>query len=163
MNAKQFSALLVELNACSEAQEWASGKSLAVVWKTCKRGDWLLWLCGKMAKKPNWPTRKEVVLAACDCAKLSLKHVPAGEKRSRKCLETVRAWTSGNATLYEVRAAADAAAYAAYAAYAAVGAAAYASAAASAAADADADAARTKTLAKCAVLVRKRLKVQDIR
>ena len=84
-----------------------------------------------MAKKPNWPTRKEVVLAACDCAKLSLKHVPAGEKRSRKCLETVRAWTSGNATLYEVRAAADAA--------------------------------RTKTLAKCAVLVRKRLKVQDIR
>ena len=131
MNAKQFAALLVELKACSEAREWASGKSLAAVWKTCKRGDWLLWLCGKMADKPNWPTRKEVVLAACDCAKLSLKHVPAGEKRSRKCLETVRAWTSGNATLYEVRAAADAA--------------------------------RTKTLAKCAVLVRKRLKVQDIR
>ena len=175
MNAKQFSALLVELNACSESQEWASGKSLAVVWKTCKRGDWLLWLCGKMAKKPNWPTRKEVVLAACDCAKLSLKHVPAGEKRSRKCLETVRAWTSGNATLYEVRAAADAAAYAvadAYAAYAAdadaaahvAHAAAYAAYADAHAADADAaEAARTKTLAKCAVLVRKRLKVQDIR
>ena len=54
-------------------------------------------------------------------------------------------------------------------AYAAVAAAAYAAdaaayaAVAAAYADADADAARTKTLAKCAVLVRKRLKVQDIR
>ena len=190
MNAKQVSALLVELKACSEAREWASGKSLAAVWKTCKRGDWLLWLCGKMADKPNWPTHKEVVLAACDCAELSLKHVPPGEERPRKCLETVRAWATGNATIREVRtarAAAHAAAYAAaYAAYAAASAAyaadaaasdasdayaadaAYAAASAAYAADAAAYAttttyARTKTLAKCAVLVRKRLKVQDIR
>ena len=131
MNAKQFAALLVELDACSEAQEWASGKSLAVVWKTCKRGDWLLWLCGKMADKPNWPTRKEVVLATCDCAKLALKYVPKGEERPRKCIETTRAWASGNATLDEVRAvrrsaaahappyAAPPALAAAYAAYAA--------------------------------------------
>ena len=162
MNAKQFAALLVELNACSEAQEWASGKSLAVVWKTCKRGDWLLWLCGKMADKPNWPTRKEVVLAACDCAKLALKYVPKGEERPRKCLETVRAWAAGNATIHEVRTAraaadaADADAYAAYAAnaasaaYAAATAAAYAAYAAYAA-----DAARAKTLAICADIVRK--------
>ena len=182
MNAKQFSALLVELNACSEAKEWASGKSLAAVWKTCKRGDWLLWLCGKMADKPNWPTHKEVVLATCDCAELSLKHVPPGEERPRKCLETVRAWAAGNATIHEVRtaraaayaatyaayadadAAADAAAAAAYAAYAAYAAAAYAAAYAAAAYAAyTATYARTKTLAKCAVLVRKRLKVQDIR
>ena len=128
MNAKQFAALLVELKACPEAREWASGKSLAVVWKTCKRGDWLLWLCGKMADKPNWPTRKEVVLAACDCVEPSLKHVPAGEERPRKCIETVRAWAAGNATIGEVRTAkiaafaafvantADLRAYAAYAA-----------------------------------------------
>ena len=141
MNAKQFAALLIELNACSEAQEWASGKSLAVVWKTCKRGDWLLWLCGKMADKPDWPTRKEVVLAACDCAELSLKHVSSGENRPRKCIEITRAWASGNATLDEVRAVRRSAADAA----------------------ADAANARTTTLAKCAVLVRKRLKVQDIR
>ena len=187
MNAKQFAALLVELNACSEAQEWASGKSLAVVWKTCKRGDWLLWLCGKMADKPNWPTHKEVVLAACDCAELVLKYVPEDEERPRKCLETARAWAAGNATTDEVRmarraayayadsaaavasAAASAAAVAyvaasaAAVAYVASDAAAYAAYAAYADADADASAARTKTLAKCAVLVRKRLKVQDIR
>ena len=162
MNAKQFSALLVELKACSEAREWASGKSLAAVWKTCKRGDWLLWLCGKMADKPNWPTRKEVVLAACDCAELSLKHVPPGEERPRKCLETVRAWAAGNATIHEVRTARAAAYAATYAATDAADAAA-ASAAYAAAYAADAAYARTKTLAKCAVLVRKRLKVQDIR
>ena len=194
MNAKQFSALLIELNACSEARVWASGKSLAVVWKTCKRGDWLLWLCGKMADKPNWPTHKEVVLAVCDCAELSLKHVPAGEERPRKCLETARAWAAGNATTDEVRMARRAAyaAYAYVAAYAvasdaayavasaaanavanasavasaaayAADAAAYAAYAAAYAADSAAYAAHTKILAKCAVLIRKRLKVQDIR
>jgi len=146
MNSKQFAALLVELNACSEAQKWAKGKSLAVVWKTCKRGDWLLWLCGKMADKPNWPTRKEVVLAACDCAELALKHVPEGEDRPRKCIEVVRAWAAGTATLDEVRTARRAA-------YAAV----YADAASAAYADA-----RTKTLATCAVLVRKRLTIARI-
>ena len=173
MNAKQFAALLVELKACPEARKWASGKSLAVVWKTCKRGDWLLWLCGKMADKPNWPTRKEVVLAACDCVEPSLKHVPAGEERPRKCIETVRAWAAGNATIGEVRTA-KIAAFAAFVAntadisYAAAYAAAYAAYAVDTpyaawiAANA-ADAARTKILTKCAVLVRKRLKVQDTR
>ena len=185
MNAKQFDALLNELGACPEAQRWARGKSLAVAWKTCKRGDWLLWLCGKMADKPDWPTRKEIVLAACDCVELALKHVPEGEDSPRKCVETARAWTIGKATIGELRMAKRAAAYAAYAAnaadtaaYAAANAANAAAAAAAAAANAAeaayaaasvskrranaadaADAARTKTLAKCAVLVRKRLKV----
>ena len=68
--------------------------------------------------------RKEVVSAACDCAELALKHVPEGENRPRKCIEVVRAWAAGTATLDEVRTArlaAYAAAYAdaAYAAYAA--------------------------------------------
>ena len=154
MNAKQFAALLVELNACSEAQEWAGGKSLAVVWKTCKRGDWLLWLCGKMADKPNWPTRKEVVLAACDCAKLALKYVPKGEERPRKCLETVRAWAAGNATIDEVRTAKRDAAYAAADATDAAYAAAYAAADAAADAASAAAADRSRTLARCADLVR---------
>lgn len=173
MNATKFAELLQGLNACSEARKWASGKSLAVVWKTCKRGDWLLWLCGKMADKEGWPTHKEVVLATCDCAELSLKYVPAGEERPRKCIEVVRAWAAGNATLDEVKSArhaADAAAAYAYAYAAADAAAAYAvddaaadaavyADAAYSAADADAAVARTKTLAKCATLIRKRLKI----
>ena len=78
---------------------------------------------------------------------------------SRNAIEVTERFCEGMATLEEVRSAATAvaasaasdAAYAsAYAAYAA----AYAT---------TTTYARTKTLAKCAVLVRKRLKVQDIR
>ena len=122
MKATEFSQLLSELGACVEASAWSKGKSLSAAWKDSKRGDWMLWLCGRMADKPGWPTRKEVVLAACDCAELALKHVPAGEDRPRKCIETVRAWAAGTATLDDVltaRRAAAAYAADAYAAYAA--------------------------------------------
>ena len=122
MKATEFSQLLSELGACVEASAWSKGKSLSAAWKDSNRGDWMLWLCGRMADKPGWPTRKEVVLAACDCAELALKHVPAGEDRPRKCIETVRAWAAGTATLDDVLTARRAAAvYAAdaYAAYAA--------------------------------------------
>jgi hypothetical protein len=113
---------------------------------------------------------------------LALKHVPAGEYRPRKCIETVRAWAVGTASIEDVRAArhdayaaayvaadaaADAAAAAADAAADAAAAAADAAAnaayAAAAAAAADArTGARAKTLAKCADLVRERLKIARI-
>jgi hypothetical protein len=147
-----------------------------------------------MADKPGWPTRNEVVLAACDCAETALRYVKAGDDGPRKCIATVRAWADGKASLDDVgtarrAAAASTAPYATYAAAAYVATAAasytsytsyasaaasyapYASYAADAAAYAAADAAayaaaasaasyaadRTKTLAKCAVIVRKRL------
>ena len=170
LNGIEFSALLVQLRACSEASTWATGKSLKTAWKTCKRGDWLLWLCGKMADKPGWPTRKEVVLATCDCAKLALKRVKAGEDRPCKCIEVLRAWAAGKATKDDVRLArsdADAAAYAAasYTAYAPASyTAAYAAYAAASYTAAYAAAflrkrARAKTLKKCADLVRDRLSI----
>ena len=169
MNAKEFSDLLTSLDACLQAREWAKGKSLQSAWKTCKRGDWLLWLSGHMADKPGWPTRNEVVLAACDCAETALQYVKAGDDGPRKCIETVRALADGKATLDDVgtarraaaaSAAASAASYTSDASYAAA-AAAYASyAAADAAAYAAADAAyaaayaRVRVLAECADLVR---------
>ena len=134
MNAEQFENLLHELDACSLAVEWAHGKTLHVVWNTCNRGDWLLWLAGKMADKKGWPTRKQLVLAACACAEQALKYVPKSEERPKKAIQIARAWARGKATIEEVRNAADAAyaAYAADAAYAAYAAsAAYAAYAAS--------------------------------
>jgi hypothetical protein len=139
MNNVKLNELLNELHACSEARAWAKGKTLAEVWLGCGRGDWLLWLAGRMQGEPGWFTREQVVLAACDCAETSLKFVREGEDRPQKCLEVVRAWATGNATLEEVRVA-RVAAYAAYAyaasdaAYAASDAAYAASYAASAAA-----------------------------
>ena len=179
MRSEEFAALLNKLRACAEAQAWAKGKSLSEAWATCERGDWMLWLAGRMAGKDGWPTRQQVVLAACACARTALDFVPKGELRPLRAIETAERWARGEASLQEVRADADAAyayayaydaAYAAaYAAYAAAYAtaaaaadAAYAAhAAASHAADAAYDAAyaaRSKTLAECADIVRRELK-----
>ena len=152
--AKEFALLLHELDACSDAVKWAHKKTLHIVWKTCNRGDWLLWLAGKMADKKDWPTRKQVVLAACACAETALKYVPKGEDRPKKAIQTARAWASGKATLEEVRNAAYAAANAAYAAaYAAANA---ANAAAYAAAYAAANAANAAAYAADAACEKER-------
>jgi hypothetical protein len=116
LNADQLRILLSRIGACSEARGWAKGKSLAEVWSTCKRGDWMLWLVGKMADKSDWPTRKEVVLASCKVARTSLKYVKKGEKCPLFAILAAEKWAKGKTTLEEVRAAAAADAYAAAAA-----------------------------------------------
>jgi hypothetical protein len=115
MNATDCMKLLRTLHACEDVRKWAEGKALAQVWAECHRGDWLLWLCGKMADKEGWPTREELVVAACACAERSLKYVRTGEERPRIAIETARRWAQGQAKISEVRAAADAAYSAAYA------------------------------------------------
>ena len=117
MTAKQFDALLVRLHACDDARTWATGKTLQAVWETCERGDWLLWLAGRMEGKPGWHTRQQIVLAACACAETALKYVPAGEDRPRLAIEVARRWAAYAAYGAADAVAADAAdAYAAYAA-----------------------------------------------
>jgi len=101
-----------------------------------------------MIEKKGWPDRKTLVLAACLCAETALKFWEKKhptDNRPHIAIETARRWARGEATLDEVKAAADAAdaaayaadaAAAAYAAYAASDDAAYAAAAAYAASDA---------------------------
>lgn len=163
MDAVELSELLNSLGACRAARKWSQGKSLQQAWNTCNRGDWLLWLCGRMTDRPGWPSHKDVVLAACDCAELSLKYVPEEKKRPRKCIKTVRAWVAGTATIKDVRSARNGA-FAAHAADYSDYSASYAAAsyAASYAAYA-ADAARIKTLVKCADLVRARLSIRSVK
>jgi hypothetical protein len=144
INIEDFETLLNNLCACSPAKEWAKGKDLATVWATCERGDWMLWLLEKMAEKPGWLTRKQVVGIACDCAETALKYVKPDETRPAECIAAVRKWIAGEATIEDVRKARRASAYAAYAAAAAAAAAAYA---ADAAYDAAAYAATAATYA----------------
>jgi hypothetical protein len=173
---------LEKLNACSSALRWVSEqKNQQQAWDDCKRGDWMLWLLGRLSGEPESNKRQKLVLTACECARLSLHLVEDGEDRPRIAIETAEKWTRGKATIDEVgKAAADAAyayaadddaaaaAAAAYAAYAAAAAAAAYAAAAAAAADAYAAAAavadayaaaaavmRTTTLQQCADIVRK--------
>ena len=113
-----------ELNACREALKWAEGfDSLKEAWAVCERGDWMLWLLGKLSGAPETKSRKKLVLTACECARLSLKYVKKGEERPLKSIETAEKWARGEAgiTLDDVGHAAYAANTAAtsYAAYAA--------------------------------------------
>lgn len=36
--------MLKKAGACDEAKEWAKGKSWNEIFRTCPRGDWMLWL-----------------------------------------------------------------------------------------------------------------------
>ena len=130
---KHWTEKLEKIGACQEAVEWAfKQKSLAEAWKNCEKGNWMLWLAGKFSGPSGDQRRRKLVLAACECAKLSLAYVKPGEKRPAEALKIATAWAMGETvTLDELRvaAAADAAtyaatyaaaaAYAAYAAYAA--------------------------------------------
>ena len=153
--------------ACPNAIAWAKTQpDSESAWATCERGDRMLWIAAQLAID-----RKLIVLAACKCARLTIHLIEEGEKRPIIAIETAEAWTRGEATLSDVRSAAEAAhaaaydAKAAYAAYAAsyAGAcaaeasyAAYAAKAANAAyaSYAAGAAARKQTLKTCADLVR---------
>ena len=145
MKINEYIKKIKRLNACGESLKDALNyKTSQELWDNCKRGDWMLWLIGRLSGEPGSDRRKKLVTTACECARLSLKYIPDGELRPLKAIETAEKWARDEATLEEVRAAADAAAaYATYAAYAA-----YAAAAA-------ADAARYKILTECADIVRK--------
>ena len=114
LSAVQFEALLVKLGACSEARDWARGKTLREVWKTCKRGDWMLWLAARYGDVPL----KTLVAIACDEADPAMAYVPACETRPQGCLAMTRRRLKNEATIEEVKAA-KAAAWAAKAAEAA--------------------------------------------
>jgi hypothetical protein len=186
MSKSHWSERLQFYSPCIAAMEWAkSQKSAKLAWENCPRGDWLLWIAGKVAID-----RKLLVMVACDCAALAGRFVKKGELRPRKAIAMARAWCRGKATIEQVRSAYDAAtaydtvAYAAAAAAFAADAAAYAAAAAAAAfaADAaayaaaafaaaaaafaaaayDAAAARNKMELRCAVKVRARISLSVV-
>ena len=169
----EFSDYLLSIRACEDARSWCGNKTLSEAWNTCERGDWLLWLAAKHMDKPGWPTRKQIVLAACACAETAQKFANDNGV-SANTLKIVRLWANGEATIEQVRearraaaaAAADADAYAYAYAYAAAdadadAAAAYAAAYAAAADDADdaAAAARNKSRLETAQIVRSMLTI----
>jgi hypothetical protein len=146
-----WSDALARLGACDEAIEWARAyPTPEAAWAACDRGDWMLWVAGRLAGPPGHESRRPLVAASCECDRLALHLVPRGEERPRLANETAEAWVRGEATLDQVRAAATATAAYATAAYAATATAAYATAAYAATA-----AARAATLGLCANIVRR--------
>ena len=123
----------INLEACDEAADWASGKTWEEVYSTCHRGDWLLWLF----KRTNPKNFSELTLAKGHCAN-TVRHLMKDE-RSIAAVDAAIAFGDGKITKEELDAAAADAAF--YAAYAYASAADYAAYAAYAAADATAYAA----------------------
>jgi hypothetical protein len=106
MTNEQLTSYLRDKRACADACEWVGERDAETAWAECPRADWMLWIAAKSVD------RKRLVWVACQCARLALRHVPAGELRPLAAIETAEAWTRGEATIEQVRSAyaADAAA-----------------------------------------------------
>jgi len=99
--------LLIKLNACKEAIEWAGNKSWEEIYSTCHRGDWLLWL----HHKTNKDDLKVIILVNGHCAN-TVRYLMQDE-RSLKAVDTAIAFGEGRATFEELDVTAAAAAYSA--------------------------------------------------
>jgi hypothetical protein len=178
MEINDYILKIKKLGACEAAVLAAHNyQTSQELWDKCYRGDWMLWLIGKLSGKPESEKRKKLVITACKCARLTLTFAGENKDDTEKCIVTAENWAKNveNVTIDDVRAAADAAyaaayvaadaaayvaadaadaAYAADAAAYAADAAAYVAAYAAYAADA-ADAAKKQTLKQCADIVRK--------
>lgn len=88
-----FSKWLESIDACLEACEWVGTRSAARAWADCEHGGWMLYLLGLMMGKPGWPSRRVVLLAACDCAGLVRKYWRG--KVPGRSIRIARAWAAG--------------------------------------------------------------------
>lgn len=87
----------VPSDACSDAVAWLRTQpDAATAWRTCERGDWMLWLAGRRAGRPGSDARRVLVLAACDCAELARPHWRDRDVEVLdRCLTTARRWARG--------------------------------------------------------------------
>ncbi len=108
--------LLTRLDACDEAIEWARSlpttTTAAEAWAQCPRGDWLVWLLGRLHVR-GVLTRQRLVMVSCAARRTA-------EAECVALLDTTERWCRGEATIDDVVAArrAERNAYYATAAYA---------------------------------------------
>ena len=92
MRLQRLKAAVRKAGACDDARKWLDTLPLTTTaqqaWDQCQRGDWMIWWWATAC-----PTeRPAVVLAACQCARTALTHVPAGELRPLRAIEAAEAW-----------------------------------------------------------------------
>jgi len=171
LKGKSFRSRLIAMRACgweddTKAVGWVGRKSLKTAWRTCERGDWMLWLAATISVD-----HKLIILAVCDCARLALPYEEGHE--ALQSIEVAEAWCRGEATIRQVRAAAKAAYIAVNTLFAAAFAhtvfaeaaanTVFADAVAFSASAVNADGTvDTDTLRKCAELVRARISYETI-
>jgi hypothetical protein len=92
---RTFKELLIELNACKAAREWAGDMTIEQVVEKCHRGDWLLWLAEKIEV-----FERLRYLAAGHCAN-TVRHLMQDE-RSRDAVDAVIAYGEGKIGMDEL-------------------------------------------------------------
>lgn len=101
MNRTELLNALQRYDACEDSTKWIMTRPLdqspCELWHTSERGDWLLWIAAKAGVK-----HETQVMAACQCARLTLNLVPDGETCPLRCIEITEAWTRGEATIEQV-------------------------------------------------------------
>ena len=98
--------LLIKLDACKKAKDWAQGKNFVEVYTTCERGDWLNWLFAKTN-----PEDVQLLTLVKGHQANTVRHLMTDE-RSIKAVDTAIAFGEGRATKEELSRAADEAEYA---------------------------------------------------
>jgi len=97
----ELADMLIRRNACKDGIAWAQAlpedTSVYNAWRKCPRGDWLLWIANTF--KFN---KRQIIYAACKCARLSLPYAMEGDFRPQQCLEVVEAWHIGEASINDV-------------------------------------------------------------
>jgi hypothetical protein len=115
----QAVVVLERMRACDSALTWLRGLDpempVQQAWELCDRGDWMMWLWGLLSGPPESEGRRRLALCACAVARTALVHVPEGELRPLRRIETAERWARGEAAVDdEANAAWAAAAEAAY-------------------------------------------------
>ena len=118
-------AALNRINACSPAVAYVAERgSLTAAWASCERGDWMLWLLGKLTRRnvaDPFGTEPHRKLVGCLTEIVTTLALPfAGDKRVADCAAVRRRYAEGEAVtrdeILEARRNAYAAAADAYAA-----------------------------------------------
>jgi hypothetical protein len=94
-NKIRMKELLIKLDACKEAIEWAGDRTIEEIVKDCDRGDWLFWLAKKIDIE-----LQPLTLANGHCAN-TVRHLMKNE-RSITGVDMAIAFGEGRATMEEL-------------------------------------------------------------
>jgi hypothetical protein len=94
----------------SEAREFAAGfTDPQAAWDTCERGDWMLWVAGKLSGNRESAARQKLVRVATECARLAppIQGSVVLETDRVRSLDLCERWARGDegVSLEDVRAA----------------------------------------------------------
>lgn len=95
-------ATLASWGACAEGAKYAQRVGWQKSWASCTRGDWMVWLLGRLHVHGHL-SRRDLVRAACASARTALEHAGKYREEIATHLSVVEAWAEGKATIEAVR------------------------------------------------------------